>query len=233
MVKFIGEYEAKVDDKGRLVVPSAFKSAMTRDLEGRAAGTVAATSQNGGRAAHSAAGTAAGATAGAQAREAYEATAAGATARAQAGEAYEATAAGAAASAPAEQAGAAHWAEEKAEGPEVSFVIKKDLFAECLEMFPYDEWEKESEQVKNRLNFFNKEHAMFWREYMKNRALVTADAKFGRILIPKKILSSIGIKKDVVFAGNDHKIEIWAKESYGKEKMSNTDFISLTEKILG
>ena len=192
MVKFIGEYEAKVDDKGRLVVPSAFKSAMTRDLEGRA----------------SAAG----------------------TAGAQTGEAHGA---GAAASSAASQTGEAHGAEEKAEGPEISFVIKKDLFANCLEMFPYDEWEKESEQVKNRLNFFNKEHAMFWREYMKNRALVTADAKFGRILVPKKILSSIGIKKDVVFAGNDHKIEIWAKESYGKEKMSNTDFISLTEKILG
>jgi MraZ protein len=28
MVKFIGEYNAKVDDKGRLILPSSFKSAI-------------------------------------------------------------------------------------------------------------------------------------------------------------------------------------------------------------
>ncbi|MCI1720292.1 MAG: hypothetical protein LKM37_04655 [Bacteroidales bacterium] len=171
MVKFIGEYEVKLDDKGRLVVPSAFKSAMTKDL---------------------------------LKQEAMEAVAMGRKSN-------------------------------KSEDKEIelSFVVKKDLFANCLDMYPYDEWEKESEQVKNKLNFFKEEHAMFWREYMKGRASVTADSKFGRIMIPKSILSSIGIKKEVVFAGNDHKIEIWAKEKYGKEEMSHSDFIKLTEKILG
>jgi MraZ protein len=52
-------------------------------------------------------------------------------------------------------------------------------------------------------------------------------------MIPKNILSSIGIKKEVVFTGNDHKIEIWAKEKYGNDQMSHSDFIKLTEKILG
>ena len=28
MVKFIGEYTAKVDDKGRLILPSSFKAAI-------------------------------------------------------------------------------------------------------------------------------------------------------------------------------------------------------------
>ena len=37
MVKFIGEYTAKIDDKGRLVLPSAFKSIMSAEGEGQSA----------------------------------------------------------------------------------------------------------------------------------------------------------------------------------------------------
>ena len=76
MARFIGEYKAKVDDKGRLIFPSAFKSAM-------------------------------------------------------------------------------------GSGADLRFVIKNSLFSECLEMYTYAEWEKESELVRSRLNFFNRDHAEF------------------------------------------------------------------------
>lgn len=148
MAKFIGEYSVKIDDKGRVIVPSPFKSILS-------------------------------------------------------------------------------------ENNEVKFVVKKDLYEECLQLFTYSEWEKESERVKERLNFFNKKHAEFWREYMRNRAVVEPDGKLGRISIPKKLLSGIGATKEVIFAGNDHMIEIWAKEKYELKEMSNSDFISLAQEILG
>ncbi len=124
------------------------------------------------------------------------------------------------------------------EGERLLFVIKKDLYTNCLQMFTYDEWEKESEQVKARLNFFNEEHAKFWRDYMRNRAIVEPDGKLGRISIPKNLLQSVGIERargvrEVVFAGNDHKIEIWAKEEYEAQAMPQSDFVSLAKKILG
>lgn len=120
----------------------------------------------------------------------------------------------------------------------VLFVVKKDLYANCLQMFTYDEWEKESEQVKARLNFFNEEHAQFWRDYMRNRAVVEPDGKLGRISIPKNLLQSVGIERargvrEVVFAGNDHMIEIWSKEAYEAGAMPQSDFVSLAKKILG
>lgn len=148
MAKFIGEYGVKIDDKGRMVIPSAFKSVM-----------------------------------------------------------------------PPEEP--------------LSFVVKKDLFENCLVMYTYREWEKESEQVKSRLNFFNREHALFWREYMRDRAVVEPDGKLGRISIPRRLLAAIGAEKEIVFAGNDHKIEIWAKEAYEATQVPQSDFISLAEKILG
>lgn len=166
MVKFIGEYDARLDDKGRVVVPSAFKSIVSETLKTDTARLDAET--------------------------------------------------------------------DGADGePEIRFVIKKDLFADCLNMFTYEQWDKESEQVRSRLNLFRREDAAWYREYMTDRALVTLDRKVGRIIIPKPLLAKVGIVKDVVFAGNDYKIEIWSKESYGKNRMSEEEFSALTEKLLG
>ena len=88
-------------------------------------------------------------------------------------------------------------------------------------------------EIKARLNFFNKEHALFWREYMRDRAVVEPDEKLGRITIPKKMLSSIGAQKEMIFVGNDHKIEIWSKEKYNQKQMSSDEFIALAQSILG
>ena len=148
MAKFIGEYTVKIDDKGRMIFPSAFKGVF----------------------------------------------------------------------APEET---------------MALIVKKDLFENCLQMYTYTQWEEESNQVKSRLNFFKKEHAEFWREYMRNRAVVEPDEKLGRITIPKKILESIGAEKEMIFVGNDHMIEIWAKEEYCKKQMDSNQFIALAQEILG
>lgn len=147
MVKFIGEYKAKLDDKGRLIFPSAFKNLMGDDEP-------------------------------------------------------------------------------------LKFVVKKDLFAECLSIYTYSEWEKESEELKSRLNFYNRKHNEFWRAYMSGRALIEPDGKLGRISIPKELLESIGAKKEVIFCGNDHKIELWAREVLEKERSNNDNFAALAEEIL-
>ena len=147
MVTFIGEYGAKLDDKGRVVFPSAFKSLMPSEGDLR-------------------------------------------------------------------------------------FVVRKDIFEECLEMYTFDEWQRQSEEVKSKLDFFNKEHAIFWREYMRNRAIVEPnDGKLGRISIPKKLLESIGVTKEVVFSGNDYKIEIWSKEKYEASEISKAEYIAIAGRL--
>ena len=113
MNTFIGEYTVKIDDKGRMVFPSAFKSLMPADGDMR-------------------------------------------------------------------------------------FVIKKDIFEDCLEMYTFEEWEHQSSAVKSRLNFFNRDHAMFWREYMRDRAIVEPDGKVGRISVPKKLLEAIGVNLSLI-----------------------------------
>ena len=43
----------------------------------------------------------------------------------------------------------------------------------------------------------------------------------------------IGAERDVVLAGQDGKIEIWAAENYEKVDMTAEDFARLAEKYLG
>ena len=116
-------------------------------------------------------------------------------------------------------------------GSDMRFVIKKDLFEPCLQMYTMEEWEHTSAEVKSKLNFFNKQHAIFWREYMRDRDVVEPDAKLGRITVSRKLLDAIGVTKEVVFSGNDFKIEIWAKERFEASRLSNDEFIAIAESL--
>ena len=116
-------------------------------------------------------------------------------------------------------------------GSDMRFVIKKDLFEPCLQMYTLEEWEHTSAEVKSRLNFFNRQHAIFWREYMRDRDVVEPDAKLGRITVSRKLLDAIGVTKEVVFSGNDFKIEIWAKEEFEKQRIPNEEYIAIAESL--
>ena len=117
-------------------------------------------------------------------------------------------------------------------GSDMRFVVKKNLFEPCLEMYTYEEWERQSSQVKDSLDLtFNRTHDTFWRAYMRDRDIVEPDVKFGRISISRKLLDSIGVNKEVVFSGNDFKIEIWAKERFEAARLSNEEFIAIAESL--
>ena len=148
MAKFIGEYKAKLDDKGRLIFPAAFKSIM-------------------------------------------------------------------------------------GEGADLRFVVKKSLYSPCLEMYTYEQWEQDSDSLRSRLNLYNRDHAAFWREYMRGTAVVEPDSKLGRLSIPKELLAEAGITREVIFSGSNFIIEIWDKTAFESGRMTSDEFVSLAEKILG
>jgi len=170
MVKFIGEYSAKVDDKGRVVFPSGLKDQLVScSSQGAPSGlSGSATPKNG---------------------------------------------------------------DSIPENVDWRFVVKKDLWEPCLSMYTFAEWERESEGIKAKINFLNRDQAAFWREYTRNRAIVVPDGKLSRMSVPKTLLESIGATKELVFCGSDHKIEIWGREQYEKSFLSSERFISLAEQI--
>jgi len=113
-----------------------------------------------------------------------------------------------------------------------AFVIKKDIFEKCLVMFPIEEWERQNKIIRSKLNPYNKEHAQFLRSFYRGTVEVELD-NMNRFLIPKRLLDEVTIDKDVVLAGQDGKIEIWAKPTYDDQEQNQTEYTDLAQKIMG
>ena len=116
-------------------------------------------------------------------------------------------------------------------GGDMRFVIKKAIYDNCLEMYSYEEWSRESEKIKDGLDFFNPDHVAFWREYMRDVDIVEPDPKLGRISISRELLDAIGITKEVVFFGVGFKMEVWAKESFESSRITNDSYISIARSL--
>lgn len=117
------------------------------------------------------------------------------------------------------------------DGGDKRFVIKKSLYDNCLEMWPYPEWEKETDKIRDSLDFFNPAHLQFWRQYMLGCNIVEPDPKFGRISIPKYLLDAIGVNREVVFFGVNFRLEIWAEQNFGSSQVPTEDFVAIARSL--
>ena len=113
-----------------------------------------------------------------------------------------------------------------------AFVLKRDIYEKCLVLYPSSEWQRQTSILKKRLNPFNRKHAEFLREFYRGTAEVYLDAS-SRFLVPKNLLDFIGGEKELVFAGQEGKIEIWSKDVYEQKHMADESFASLAEEVLG
>ena len=113
-----------------------------------------------------------------------------------------------------------------------AFVLKRDIYEKCLVLYPMSEWNRQTGLLKKRLNPFNRKHAEFLREFYRGTAEVYLDNN-SRFLIPKTLLDYIGGEKELVFAGQEGKVEIWAKNVYEQKSMGNDSFAELADEILG
>lgn len=112
------------------------------------------------------------------------------------------------------------------------FVVRKDIFEGCLVLYSIDDWNRQLEKIRSRINPYNREHNIFLRNFFKGTAEVSLDSS-SRLLIPRRLLDLAGIQKDVVLAGQDGRIEMWAEEVYARIDMPSNDFANLAEKLLG
>lgn len=117
------------------------------------------------------------------------------------------------------------------DGTPQRFVIRKEIYSPCLEMFTYEMWLETSEKLRKSLNMLNREHVVYWRRYMRGTFEVTPDPKLGRIAIPRDVLETIGATKEVVFCGESYKIEIWSKENFDKGELTDDQYIELSQEL--
>ena len=97
---------------------------------------------------------------------------------------------------------------------EERLVLRKDVFQDCLILYPESVWFKTQNQLRQRLNKWNAKHQQIFRQF-------------------KRYLQMAGIQSEVRFIGVDNTIEIWAKEKAEQPFMDPEEFSEALQDILG
>lgn len=94
-------------------------------------------------------------------------------------------------------------------------------FDGCLCMYSNDEWESFVNKLSN-LPEARKEGRQILRFFLARATSCEVD-KQGRVLIPAKLRDHAALKKDVVFVGVLSKVEIWDRERWDENDISDMD----------
>lgn len=111
------------------------------------------------------------------------------------------------------------------------FVLRKDIFQDCLVLYPGSVWEKEIEVLRSKLNKWNKTEQQVFRQFVLDAERLEMDGN-GRILVSKRYLELAEIDTHVRFLGVDNTIEVWAKDKLEKPLMVPEDFASEIQKLM-
>ncbi len=115
---------------------------------------------------------------------------------------------------------------------EDKLILRKDVFQDCLVLYPESVWFKTQNQLRGRLNKWNAKHQEIFRQFVSDAEIMIPDGN-GRILLPKRYLQMAGIQNEVRFIGMDNTIEIWAKERAELPFMDPKEFSNSLQDVLG
>ena len=104
-----------------------------------------------------------------------------------------------------------------------SLVIERNLFKNCLDIYPERFWKDRVEAFKSTLDPFDEEDDGFLQFFYENFIKVGMAAN-GRINIPSDYLSYGKLKKNVRVIGMGFSIRIWDVEVYESQRMDKSTF---------
>lgn len=111
-------------------------------------------------------------------------------------------------------------------------VLRKDVFNDCLVVYPENIWNRQMDALRKRLNRWNKAHQQLFRQFVAEAEMAQLDAS-GRLLLPKRCLQAADIQQEVEFIGMGDTIEIWAKQKAEEPLMDQESFGKALEEIMG
>lgn len=112
-----------------------------------------------------------------------------------------------------------------------TLILRKDLFQDCLVLYPVEVWEEEVAKLRSRLNRWDREQQALFRQFVVDAERLDIDTN-GRILISKRYCQMVSIVSDVRFLGVDNTIEIWAREGLEKTLIPANDFSSRIQALM-
>jgi len=104
-----------------------------------------------------------------------------------------------------------------------SLVIERNLFKDCLDIYPERFWKDRVKAFKSTLDPFDEEDDAFLQFFYENFIKVSMAAN-GRINIPSDYLDYGKLKKNVRLIGMGLSIRLWDTEEYESRKMQKSTF---------
>ncbi|MBO5707224.1 MAG: division/cell wall cluster transcriptional repressor MraZ [Bacteroidaceae bacterium] len=92
-----------------------------------------------------------------------------------------------------------------------SLILRKDIFQQCLVLYPENVWDAMVDAIAERTNPFDSKGRAAMRGFVAGAERISIDGN-GRILIPRRYLESADIQGEVRFIGMDDSIEIWNRQ---------------------
>lgn len=114
---------------------------------------------------------------------------------------------------------------------EERLVMRKDVFQDCLTLYPEHVWNEDLSELRSKLNKWSAKDQLIFRQFVSDVEIIIPDGN-GRILIPKRYMHLCGIRSEVRFIGVDNKMEIWAKEKTEQPFMTPDTFGSALEELM-
>lgn len=114
---------------------------------------------------------------------------------------------------------------------EERLVLRKDVFQSCLVLYPESVWNEQMDQMRARLNRWNRQHQQVFRQFVSEVELLTLDGN-GRFLIPKRYQRMADIEQDIKFVGMGDTIEIWSSKKADEQQMKPEEFEAALEDLM-
>lgn len=117
------------------------------------------------------------------------------------------------------------------EAGEESMVMRKDVFQDCLVIYPETVWKEQLATLRSKLSRWNRQEQQIFRQFAADAEILTTDTN-GRILLPRRYRELAGINMDVRFIGMDDTIEIWAREKVETPFIAPEEFGAKLEELM-
>lgn len=96
------------------------------------------------------------------------------------------------------------------EGDE-ALMVRKDVHQNCLVLYPVSVWNEQMDEMRRRLNRWNRQDQMVYRQFVAGVDEMNIDGN-GRVLIPRRYQQAVALTQSVRFIGMGDTIEVWSKE---------------------
>lgn len=121
---------------------------------------------------------------------------------------------------------------EMGEALEVVYVLEKDVYDRCLNVYPHSAWNDRVARLKSRLNENDPLHSKMLSRIFEEVVKVNM-ADNGRINIPNELLAYAEITREAVFAGQGAIMKLWEPTRHENSRLDDEDYRRLYQELLG